>query len=228
MSFSGFVQNTSAHGFATEEDLPRIFIWFAAIALTMVLLSIVVSVYLSPADDPTFQFSEEGINTALSAICMAMAGLASALVFYMRAKDFDYGALFWLVLAAGCIFLSLDEQLGFHERGGNILDSSSVGGLETFRNWNDVIVIAYGFVVLAVAGLFGREIMRSKTFAVLLAIGFAFFAIHTAVDSIVPSSFIWKDVPEEGSKLISVFFLFLATSARLVLLIEQLFKRQRF
>lgn len=158
---------------------------------------------------------------------MAMAGAVSALIFYIRAKNFNYGALFWLLLAMGCIFLSLDEQLGFHERGGVMLDTSSVGNLEVFRNWNDIIVIVYGFIVLAVAGLFGREILNSKPFAVLLAIGFGFFVIHTAVDSMVPSSFIWKDVPEEGSKLISVFFLFLATSARLVLLIEQMFVQQR-
>lgn len=210
-----------------EEELPRLFVWFASLSSVAVVLSIFVSVYLSPADDPTFQFSEEGINTALSAICMAMAGVSAALVFYLRARTFDYGALFWLLLAAGCIFLSLDEQLGFHERGGMMLDTSSLGGLESFRNWNDIIVIAYGFIVLAVAGLFGREILNSRTFTVLLVIGFGFFAIHTAVDSIVPSSYVWKDVPEEGSKLISVFFLFLATTARLVLLIEEMLPARR-
>ncbi|WP_097109255.1 hypothetical protein [Hoeflea halophila] len=108
-----------------------------------------------------------------------------------------------------------------------MLDTSSLGGLESFRNWNDIIVIAYGFVVLAVAGLFRREVLRSKTFATLLAIGFGFFVIHTAVDSIVASSFVWKDVPEEGSKLLSVYLLFLATTARLVLLIEEMLSAHR-
>lgn len=227
MSFSGFAGSDVNCSNAEEEHLPGLFVWFASLSSVAVVLSIVASVYLSPADDPTFQFSEEGINTALSAICMAMAGVCAALVFYVRAKTFDYGALFWLLLAAGCIFLSLDEQLGFHERGGSMLDSSSLGGLESFRNWNDVIVIVYGAVVVAVAGLFRHEVLVSKTFAFLLAIGFGFFAIHTAVDSIVPSSFVWKDVPEEGSKLISVFFLFLATSARLVMLIEQILAGKR-
>lgn len=208
------------------EHLPEIFSTFAILGTLCVAASIAVSIMIVPEHDPMFHFSEEGLNTALSSVCLSMAGVVSAMVFYLRLKDWSPGAIFWLILAAGCLFLSLDEQLGFHERGGVALDVSSVGDLESFRNWNDIIVILYGLVAMAIAALFGREIIASRHFAVLFAVGFAFYAVHTAVDSIFPNSLAWKDIPEEGAKLFSVYFVFLATCARFVMLLETSWRHQ--
>lgn len=208
------------------ERLPRIFVIFAILGTLCIAASIAVSVVFAPEHDPMFHFSEKGLNTALSTLCLSMAGAVSAMVFYLRLSDWSPGAIFWLVLAAGCVFLSLDEQLEFHERGGMALHASSAGALEWFRNWNDIIVIVYGLVAMAIAALFGREILASRHFAVLFAVGFAFYAVHTAVDSTLPRSLVWKDIPEEGAKLVSVYFLFLAACARFVMLIETSWRPQ--
>lgn len=203
-----------------SEHLPRIFVVFAVLGTLCVIASIVVSMVFAPEHDPMFHFGEEGLNTALSATSLSMASAVSAMVFYLRLKDWSPGAVFWLVLAAGCLFLSLDEQLGFHERGGMALDVSRFGELKAFRNWNDIIVIFYGLIAIAIAAVFGREILHSRHFAGLFAVSFTFYAAHTAIDSILPSSIDWKDIPEEGTKLMSVFLLFLASCARFVLLID--------
>lgn len=88
MGISDFDGSDHGRHQSPEEELPRLFIWFASLSSVSVVLSIFVSVYLSPADDPTSQFPEEGTNMALSAICMAMAGVSAALVFYLRGQNF--------------------------------------------------------------------------------------------------------------------------------------------
>jgi hypothetical protein len=215
MSVTGYARQMQASGYAPEEQLPGIFIGFASIGFVLVLLSIVLSVYLSPIDNPGFHFGGDGLNTALLALCTSMAAVASALVFYIRGKDSRYSALFWLVLAAACLVFSLDVQLH--------LDS---GGLEP-SGGRTATFLFYCLAAAAVFGLFGREIRRSRTFVTLLAAAVAFFVIYAGIDGLVPGSFLWKDVVGEGSKLIAAFLLLLASSARLVLLIEQLYARRR-
>ena len=219
--------NDHAMGDTSSQRMPRIFVIFAILGTLSIAASIAVSILSAPAHDPMFHFSEKGLNTALSTLCLSMAGAVSAMVFYLRLSDWSPGALFWLVLAAGCVFLSLDEQLEFHERGGMALYANGVETLEWFRNWNDIIVIIYGVVAMAIAALFGREILASKHFVVLFAVGFAFYAIHTAVDSTLPRSLAWKDIPEEGAKLACAYFLFLAACARFVMLIETSWRPQK-
>lgn len=216
MSVTGYTPQIHASGYAPEEHLPGIFIGFASLGFVLVLLSIVISVYLSPVDNPGFHFGGDGLNTALLAICMSMTAVAAALVFYIRCKDSRYSALFWLVIAAVCVVFSLDAQL--HLEGGRF--ESSGGWAATF--------LFYCLGAAAVCGLFGREIRRSRTFLILFAAAAVFFVIHAGIDGLVPGTFIWKDVAGEGSRLIAAFLLLLATSARLVLLIEQMHRRRRF
>ena len=173
-----------------------------------------------------FHFDEQGLVTALSAVALAFASAFSFVVFYLRVKDFNLGSLFWLILALGCWFLSLDEQLMFHERGGRLVETMGAGPAEFFRNWNDLIVITYGVAALAAAAVFRREILKCRMFAVLFAIGFGFYALHTGIDSIFPKSLTWKDIPEESAKLLSVFALMLATCAQLMAMIDAMFRQQ--
>lgn len=204
---------------------PAHFKAFAALSTIGILCCIAASVFIAPASKPLFHFGENGAITALSSVCLAMSSALAALVFYLRTKDWNFGSLFWLAMAAGCLFLSLDEQLMFHERGGHAIEATGIGKAEFFRNWNDLIVISYGFVALAIAAVFGREILNCRTFAILFAIGFAFYVIHTGIDSILPKSVAWKDIPEESSKLLSVFCLFLAVSAQALALVEKMLNR---
>lgn len=199
---------------------PPFFKVLAGLAIVGVLAYILVSIFFAPADQPLYHFSEDGAITALSTVFLAMSSALALVVFYLRMDDWKSGGLFWLILAVGCVFLALDEQLMLHERGGTAIELSSVGASETFRNWNDVIVIGYGVVALAIAGLFGREILRCKVFALVFLGGFAFYALHTGIDSILPDTFAWKDIPEESAKLKSVFFLFLALCAQFLAMVD--------
>jgi len=130
----------------------------------------------------------------------------------------------WLAGRRGCAFLVLDEQLMFHERGGHFIEATSVGEVEFVCNWNDLIVIMYGAAAIAITALFAREFMKCRAFVVLFAIGFAFYALHTGLDSLIPSSVAWKDIPEESAKLFSVFCLVLAMGTKTPVLTENLIK----
>lgn len=226
MSATGYTPQLPASGYAPEEHLPGIFIGFASLGFVLVLLSIVLSVYLSPMEDPALQFGGHGLNIALCSICMSMTAVAAALVFYIRSKDFTFGALFWLLLAMACVAVSLDAQLAFDGREAIGL-SAGIGGDGPSGDLAETIVV-YVLGGVATLGLFGREIRTSRTFVALIAAAAAFYFIHAGMDALVPSTFIWKDVPSQGSRLIAGFLLLLATSARLVLLIEQLHTRRRF
>lgn len=199
---------------------PRFFFALAALGIVGVMAYIALSIVAAPSDEPLYHFSEDGAITALSTVFLSMGSALALVVFYLRLNGSTRGAVFWFVLAAGCAFLALDEQLMLHERGGDVIEVSRIGPTEMFRNWNDVIVIGYGVVALAIAAFFGREILRCRTFALVFAAGFAFYALHTGIDSVVPSTQTWKDIPEESAKLFSVFFLALAVIAQLLALLE--------
>lgn len=216
MSVTGYAPQMPASGYAPEEQLPGIFIGFASLGFVLVLLSIVLSVHLSPVENPGFHFGGDGLNTALLVICMSMTAGASGLVFYIRSKDFTFGTLFWLVLAAAAVVISLDAQLH--------LDAN---GFEIPGGWSAPFLV-YSLGVVAMFMLFSREIRSSRTFLTLLAAAIAFLVIHAGIDGLVPGSYLWKDVAGQGSGLIAAFLLLLATSARLVLLIEPLHRRRRF
>lgn len=201
---------------------PSFFKGYAGLAIVGVLAYIMVSIFFAPSDQPLYHFSEDGAITALSTVFLAMSSALALAVFYLRIDDWKRDGLFWLILAVGCAFLALDEQLMLHERGGSVIELSSVGASETFRNWNDVIVIGYGVAALAIAGLYGREILRCKVFALVFLGGFVFYVLHTGIDSILPDTVAWKDIPEESAKLKSVFFLFLALCAQFLAMVDAL------
>lgn len=199
---------------------PPVFRGFALLATLGVLAVIALSILFPPEGAPMYHFRESGAITATSAICLAMTSILAAATFYLRSKDWHMSGLFWLILAVGCLFLSFDEQLMFHERGGAVIETTSIGASEFFRNWNDLIVILYGVVALTIAAVFGREAIRCRAFALLFALGFVFYAIHTGIDSLMSSTVRWKDIPEESAKLLSVFSVFLAACAQLLATIE--------
>ncbi len=171
---------------------------------------IYVSVAFAPADKPLFHFGEDGLITALSSVFLAMSGAVAMVVFFLRRHDGLAPGLFWFGTMSALVFLALDEQLKFHERGGNLLKNEVLGVSHFFRNWNDLIVIMYGVIAIIIAFLFRREIIQNRAFAALLTISFSFYALHTAVDSLIPSAYLWKDIPEEGAKVACGMFILLA------------------
>lgn len=204
---------------AAQASVPKIFVTLAAIGACGIVASIVASIAAAPAHDPMFHFDEDGLNTALSAILLSMASAVSGIVFSVLLQRRHRGAMLWLLVSAGCLLMALDEQLELHERGGAVIGTGNIGGLESFF-WNDVIVIVYGLAAVGLAVVFFREIRKIHVVAVLFAVSFALFMAHTAIDSAMPNSIGWKDIPEESAKLLCVFFLLLACGARLVFLFE--------
>lgn len=85
-----------------------------------------------------------------------------------------------------------------------------------------------GVAILALLILFAREITACRTFLTLFSVAVAFVALDAVGSMAMPAATGWKQVLLEGSGLIGVLLLFLAVSARLVLLIDQLSARRRF
>lgn len=195
----------------------------AATGIAGIFACILASIFFAPASNPTFHFSEDGAINALSSVTLAVTAAFAFVVFYLRTANFNSGTVFWLILAAGSLFLSLDEQLQFHERGGSALELTRIGKSELLRNWNDLIVIAYGLAALGIGALFRHEIFNCRVFAMFFAAAFGFYAIHTGIDSLVPTAVAWKDIPEESAKLLSVFSVLLGVFAQLLAVIERSF-----
>jgi len=168
---------------------------------------IVMSLQLAPENNVAFHFgNERGYVTALSAIFLSMAsGFALAAVF-LSGNPFSATKFFWLFLAIAFGFLALDELMMFHERIGHWLKVSSVGPTEIFRNWNDVIVIAYGIIALALLPLLLPYILRYPKFGELLTVAFGFYCIHTAVDSLTFHKTFGSIIIEESFKMLSSGF----------------------
>lgn len=216
MSMSQSTPRFSSQMNAGEEHLPGLFVSFASLAFVLVLLSIAVSVHLSPPENPALQFGEQGLNTALTSLFVAMGGMASALVFYIRVKVFDYGALFWLMIALVCVFFSIEDRLA--------TDAAVYAGLQ--GGWRGVV--GWSMAVAVFLGLFCREIRACRTFLVLFAAAIAFIALNGVTNVMTSTTAGWSKILADSLGLIGVFFLFLSISARLVLLIEDLSARRRF
>lgn len=184
------------------------------LGIAVTLACITLSIVAAPAERPMFHFGENGAVTALSSVFMAMSSAIALAVFYLRIELMKAGSWFWLVLAAGLAFLAIDEQIMLHERGGALLEGTVFGPSEFFRNWNDLIVMGYGVGALALIALSAREVFQCRPFAALFGMAFAFYAVHTGLDSVLPSTLAWKDIPEESAKLFCALFLFLSVSAR--------------
>lgn len=216
MSISELGERLSSRSQPGEEQLPAMFVSFASLAFVLVLMSIVISVHLAPPGNPAQQFGEQGLNTALKSLLAAMSGMAAVLVFYIRAKRFDHGALFWLAIAMGCVSFALDTRW----------DAGLLTAPPMAAGWAGAA--GMGVAMLGLLALFAREIRACRTFLILFSVAVAFVALDAVVSMAIPAATGWRQVLVEGSGLIGVFFLFLAVSARLVLLIDQLSVRRRF
>ncbi len=84
----------------------------------------------------------------------------------------DVHARVWLLLAIGFAFLSFDEMLQFHEHVSNLIARFAGAGI--FRNWNDIIVLLYGFIALSILIAILPGLLRWRTVAEMFAVGFVF------------------------------------------------------
>lgn len=184
---------------------------------------IAMAISLSPLDRPNLQFGEEGIVTTLSAVFLAMAS-AFAGVAAMSERGRDHKLYWWwLLTCAGFFFFSCDELLRFHEQAGTYM-REVLGRSEFFKNWNDVIVIAYGLVALVVMLRFAPRVLRLPLHAELIALGFLAYVVHTGVDSLPHLESGLRELPtgiiEESAKLYASTFFAMAMLQGLLVVLD--------
>lgn len=160
------------------------------------------------------QFDEGGAIDILSALFLIAAGLLAGACFRLRGGEPGPGRCFWLLLSLGFLFVALDELLQLHETFDEWLRDTRVGWPPLFRNWNDVIVIAYGLVGLATLAAFWSEVRRLPRVVPLLGLGVVFYVLHTGIDTLVSGS-AFKNLVEESAKLFATAFFTLAMLAAL-------------
>lgn len=175
-----------------------------------------VALLLGASTSPLQHFKEGGLITAISAISLAMSGTLSLVILNFRRQEGLMPSLFWLGVAVGLLLLSLDELLMLHERLGQLTNSWVGEPSTTFRNWNDLVVILYGVAAIIICFVFRREIVRDRSFFILFSISFGFYALHTALDSLISASYVWKDLFEEGAKVTCGVFLVFAMAIKLL------------
>lgn len=180
------------------------------------LLFILLAILLHP-EGKTLDYhfySERGLVTAMSAIYLAMASAFSlgTIVVHIRTNVADIWP--WVIMTVGFLFLALDETAQFHERLGVLIGDEVDSGM--FRNWNDVIVILYGFIALPVVVVLMPSLLRYRVTIELFLLAFVFYVIHTLVDSTQDPSTTLSIIIEESAKLycgaflaLSMFFSFL-------------------
>lgn len=192
------LRNSLSH--RKQLSIPRIR-WLVVIIVVSLILYLVLSVIIAPENEPEYHFiHEQGTVTALSAIFLSMAGgFAGVSFFLLRTKD-GWLSYFWLLAALSFGFLSLDELLSFHELAGYWI-SAIIGDPQSFRNWNDVIVIFYGLFAVFLMFFFLPEIIRYPKLAELMAVAFLFFCIHTLMDSTTVSKTAVTGIVEEAAKV---------------------------
>ncbi len=191
-----------------EADFPQIG-GLVVILVLAVAAYIALSILAVPEDRKMHFASERGSVTALSAIFLGAGAAFAFLSCFVqhRASGRDRGL--WLLVAMALAFLALDELLEFHERVGWFLADGSTGLTlpPSFRNWNDVVVIAYGLVAIPFVIYLFPAIWRYPRLAETFAVAFLFYLIHTLIDSTQEPPTTYSIIAEESAKLFSSAFL---------------------
>ncbi|MDQ1290134.1 MAG: hypothetical protein QG622_3700 [Actinomycetota bacterium] len=151
---------------------------FAALAVYLVLAAL-----LGPDGDPRYNFAfEQGTVTMLStAMLMASTCLAAATVWATRGEG-GRTRLLWVTLTLVMAYFTVDEVMEFHESFGVFMKERRVP-TGPFRNWNDIIVIAYGVIAVPVALLVWREVLRFHRLFTMLVLAGLCYVGTTAVDT---------------------------------------------
>ena len=181
-----------------------------ALVVAGLFIYILIAILIAPDGSPEYHFnSESGIITVLSAIFLALASGFAGTCFLLKHNSTDWLRFFWLLTAFGFLFFCLDELLQFHEKLAGLIERSSVGPTQTFRTWNDVIVIGYGVVAIPILFYFLPEILRFPRVAEILVTAFSCYVIHTIIDSTQRRTSL-SIILEESAKLFSSAFFAIA------------------
>lgn len=172
--------------------------------IVFIVSAIFLTLYFAPEGDIDYHFRDEkGGITALSAILLAIAGGFAGVSHFLTEKDHLLKKIFWLFCLAAFIFFAWDELMQVHEFLGQWIRDSLMGSSQIFRNWNDLVVILYGFAAFVFFLYFLPTIISYPMLIEILVIGFLFYITHTAIDSLAVERTSLSIILEESCKLLS-------------------------
>jgi hypothetical protein len=155
---------------------------------------------------PNLHFIEGGIVTWVDAFQILLLSIFAVAVYRARRTENDsFGAAFWLVVAAGAVYLMLDESFEFHEQIGQFLQQRRLPRPPLVNGWGDVVLIAYALPVLLVCWLFRREIVADPEILRYLLLGAGVLILSQLIDTFgvhQGRERFWWSVAEESTKLI--------------------------
>ena len=143
----------------------------------------VAGLAIALGDEPAEQFGEGGLGTWASVVLLA----ASAVVAFAtwRARRAATGAaLVWLVIAAGFVYLALDDALSWHEKLDRFVHRKVLGiaTTEVTKHLDDLILGVYGLLALAVLYRFRDELRRVPGLPRVLALAMGLMFLQVAID----------------------------------------------
>jgi hypothetical protein len=197
---------------ATDE---RLAMSINRIAIALVLANL-IAIAASALDghhrgNVAYRFEERQAITLLSATQLAATSLLAALVYVLRTRllrarsGLRGTAAFWVISAAGFLYLMLDEGFQIHE-------GMDTGIFRLFGSKHDPMIdgaatALYGVAAAAVIYFYRPEIMRYRETIVFFGLGGAFLALTSVLNLGEQSQA--QIAVEESAKLLGVAFFLL-------------------
>lgn len=155
---------------------------------------------------PNYYFIEGQVITWVNALqILAICAFAVAVYRARALRNERAAAMFWLLVAAGSLYLAADEVYEFHENAGAFLHESRFPRPPLLNGFGDLILLAYGLAALVICAIWRRELLSDRPALLFLALGGAllmgsevidFFGVHQGRERF------WWSVSEESLKLL--------------------------
>jgi hypothetical protein len=155
------------------------------------------------------RFEERQTVTLFSALFLGFTALTSLYIFLLKksAASKSEGYMFWLLSAIGFFYLCMDEYFMAHE--GIDEGIGHLFGLDIKHlNLDNLIILLYGLIALAITYYFRRAIMKHKVMLPCFVLG-AIGLLGTILFHSFERVDIIYEVFEESSKIVAVSFFFL-------------------
>ena len=160
--------------------------------------------------DLMLRFRERQTVTLVSGLFLGFTALTSLFIFFLKKKAGLKAEryLFWLLSAAGFLFLCLDEYFMVHEGIDNWV-GSWFGQDVTHLNLDNLVLAFYGFIALGVCYYFRIALWNHKVMWLCLAVGALGLGGTVLFHGMEKIDMVYE-VTEESFKIIGVTFFFLA------------------
>ena len=169
--------------------------WLLAVGGPLAIAAVAVALGAQPAE----QFGEGKLGTwASCALLLSSAILASGT---WRARRPARGAVVWLLVASGFVYLALDDAFSWHEKLDRFVHRKVLGmpatGVTT--SLDDLIIGGYGILALALLYRFRDEFRRVSTLTKLLAVAMGLMFLQVAID-VIDHDTVLRALAERGPR----------------------------